>query len=138
MLMKFKHFVLLLSLFSCSTTLEFIPEPEYTLHYSRYKKASWEEVEILQERPEKSFQILGEVVLRNQNEASWDDVKSYLKKAMWERKMDGVWIVSRKKHSVEALSFQTMDARGHTTHAYEYQDQVPIFRGYAFRYKQGN
>ncbi|TGN21085.1 hypothetical protein [Leptospira idonii] len=132
--LKFLKFAVFLAFISCST-IEFIPEPEYTAYRAGYRKANWEEIEILRERPRKPFQIMGEIVIRNQSEAPWEELEISLKKEMWEKKMDGVWMIQKKQQSVDALSFETMDNRGHTTHSYKHQSNLPVWTGYAFRYK---
>ncbi|MDZ4727341.1 MAG: hypothetical protein SH817_14380 [Leptospira sp.] len=134
MILKFKQTALLLLLFGCST-VEFIPEPEYTSYHSNYKKTSWEEVEVFRARPPKPFQIMGEIIIRNQGEQSWSELTNSLKKEMWERKMDGVWMIEKKNQKVDGFSLETMDNRGHTTSSYKDESNLPIWKGFAFRYK---
>jgi hypothetical protein len=134
MILKFKQTTLLFLLVGCSS-VEFIPEPEYTTYYTNYRKKSWEQVETLRERPGRPFLILGEVVVRNQAEEPWEVIEISLKKEMWERKMDGVWLVEKKQQKVDGFSLETMDNRGHTTSSYNDENNMRVWRGYAFRYK---
>ncbi|TGL62127.1 hypothetical protein EHQ58_02675 [Leptospira ognonensis] len=134
MILKCTQFALILFLFSCSS-VEFIPEPEYTVYHSNFRKKSWEEVEILRERPTKPFQILGEIKVRNQSEEPWQNVENLLKKEMWEKKMDGVWLTERNHQKVDGFSLETADSRGHTTSSYSDQNTMRVWKGYAFRYK---
>jgi|JI8StandDraft_1071087.scaffolds.fasta_scaffold02988_5 uncharacterized protein YceK len=134
MILKIKYFATLLLLVGCSS-VEFIPEPEYTAYNQNYRIKSWQDVEVTRQRPSKAFLILGEVVIRNQADQAWESIESSLKKEMWERKMDGAWLVEKKHQKVDGFSLETTDNRGHTTSSYNDENNMRVWRGYAFRYK---
>ncbi len=117
----------------CSS-IEFIPDQSYTVYHSRYAYRSWEEVEIRRDRPTRAFQIVGEMVIKNHEGGNLEEDK--LRKELFERKLDGIWITNKSKQTVDGLGFETMDSRGHTTHTYEAKEQIPVWRGFCYRYKQ--
>lgn len=134
MTLKLFPLTLLLGLLHCST-VDFIPEPEYTAYNSQYKKKSWEDVEVWRGRPNRSFNILGEIVIRNESEKPWEILEIAVKKEMWDRKMDGIWLVDKKQQKVDGFSLETMDTRGHTTSNYNSENTMRVWQGFAFRYK---
>ncbi|MCZ8342188.1 MAG: hypothetical protein O9301_04085 [Leptospira sp.] len=134
MRIKFSKFFILLSFIGCSS-IDFIPEPEYTRYHSRYQKKDWEEIEILRERPTKPFQILGDIVIRNPEGLPFSDFVPSIKKDLFERKLDGVWMVEKRTSVVDNMSVHTMDSRGRSTNTYESRSTVPVWKGFAFRYK---
>ncbi len=134
MILKKIQLGLLLFSIGCSS-VEFIPEAEYTAYNQNYRKKNWEEVEVLRERPSRPFLILGDVIVRNQSEESLETIHALIKKEMWSRKMDGAWLVERKDQKVDGFSLETADSRGHTTSSYSDQNFMRVWKGYAFRYK---
>lgn len=131
---KISVFFLILPFIGCSA-IDFIPEPEYTVHHARYKKKHWEEVELVRERPKQPFQILGDIVVRNPESLPLDAFATSIKKDLFERKMDGVWIVEKNTSVIDNLSVETLDSRGKQTNAYRSKSTVPFWKGFAYRYK---
>ncbi|MDF3818905.1 hypothetical protein P3G55_03280 [Leptospira sp. 96542] len=127
--------ILCLFLVTACSTLEFIPEPEYSPHYANYRKKTWEEVEIKRERPSQNFQIMAEVVIRNAQGSSWEELEPAIKRELFQRKMDGIWITEKKQTLVDSMSYETMDTRGHTTNSYKQKSVLPFWKGYAYRNK---
>lgn len=126
-------FGILLSIMQC-TTVDFIPDSDYSPHNPDYSKEHWSEVEIYFTRPPKRFIIQGEVKIRDfENSGKFSSYINYLKKDMYSKKMDGVWVKTTKVESVQDQIFQTMDSRGNVTHSYEAETQVKIWKGYAYR-----
>ncbi|MCZ8155963.1 MAG: hypothetical protein O9264_07580 [Leptospira sp.] len=134
MILKFKQIALLTFLTGCSS-IDFIPEPDYSLANPNFRRKTWQEVEVMRERPIRPFSIMGEVIIRNEAELPWEQIEISLKKDLFDRKMDGVWMVKKKRDRIDGLSLETMDSRGHTTSNYQSENTIPIWYGYAFRYK---
>ncbi|MCC5815897.1 MAG: hypothetical protein JJT78_14175 [Leptospira sp.] len=133
---RFFCFSLMLFMMQC-TTVDFIPDSDYTPNNPNYSKNNWQEVEIYFTRPPKRFTIQGEVKVRDfENSGRISDYLNYIKKDMYAKKMDGVWMKSAKVENVQDQIFQTMDSRGNVTHSYESETQVKIWRGYAYRDKR--
>jgi hypothetical protein len=134
-----KLFLLLIVLFfsgSCSTTVDFIPETDYTPEYEKYQKKTWEDVEIHTSRPTNPIRILGIISIRDfEDTGKFKDYSRGVKKEMFQKKMDGVWVDTNKLESVDETIFTTMDSRDRVTHSYEGKKQMLIWKGYAFRYK---
>jgi hypothetical protein len=121
---------------NCSTTVDFIPEPDYSPEYAKYQKKSWEEVEIHTSRPSQPIRILGIISVRDfEDTGRFKDYSRGIKKDMFQKKMDGVWVDTNKLESVDDTVFTTMDSRDRVTHSYEGKRQILIWKGYAFRYK---
>ncbi|MCW7493382.1 hypothetical protein ND861_12110 [Leptospira sp. 2 VSF19] len=131
---KFSLFPLLLFVVGCST-VDFIPEPDFRPNDSRYKVKSWEEVEILRERPKRLFKIVGEVVVRNTEDLTWDDYEPRVKKDLFRRKIDGVWMTEKNQNTVDSVTVETMDQKGRSTNSYLQKSNLPFWKGYAYRYK---
>lgn len=89
----------------------------------------------MRERPIRPFSIMGEVIIRNEAELAWEQIEISLKKDLFDRRMDGVWMVKKKRDRIDGFSLETMDSRGHTTSNYQSENTIPIWHGYAFRYK---
>ncbi|MCZ8239139.1 MAG: hypothetical protein O9346_14665 [Leptospiraceae bacterium] len=133
----FVAFICVSLYFNCNTTVDFIPDADYRKDHEEYSKKSWQEVEILLSRPDRRFLIVGTVAIRDfEGTGTLKDYTKNIKKEMFEKKMDGVWISSNKVESVDDTIFTTMDTRGKTTHAYESERQIKIWKGYAFRYRK--
>ncbi|ABZ95006.1 hypothetical protein EHQ92_17310 [Leptospira biflexa] len=134
--MRFKFYSLpvFLILFGCSS-VDFIPEPDFRPNDHRYKVSSWQEVEIHRERPKKLFKIVGEIIIRNTEDLTWEDYEPRLKKEMFRRKIDGVWMTEKNQTTIDNVSVHTMDQKGRTTNSYLQQSNLPYWKGYAFRYK---
>lgn len=119
--------------FSC-TSIEFIPDSDYTAYYSRYSLQSWEEVEIRKERPTRPFQIVGEVVLKDFEESEISEES--IKKEMFRKKIDGIWFTGKKSLTWDGMNFETLDSRGNVSNSYATKHVVPIQKGFAFRYQK--
>ncbi|MCG6149771.1 hypothetical protein EHQ96_12305 [Leptospira levettii] len=134
--MRFNFYpILFLVVFLGCSSVDFIPEPDFRPNDHRYKVSSWQDVEILRERPKKLFKIVGEVIIRNTEDLTWEEYEPRLKKDMYARKIDGVWMTEKNQTSIDTLSVQTMDQKGRTTHSYLQQSNLPYWKGYAFRYR---
>lgn len=135
MVKGFYFFVTSLVLFQCSS-IDFIPEPDYTNSFPGYQKNSWEEVEILFSRPNRRFRIYGEIIVRDfQNTGTLSYYQTELKKELYRRKMDGVYIKNQNSLQIYEPIFQTMDSRGNITHTHESSKSMKVWKGYAFRYQ---
>lgn len=122
--------------FNCNTTVDFIPDADYHKEFENYSKKSWEEVEIHLSRPDQRFLIVGTIAVRDfEGTGKLKDYSRNIKKEMFDKKMDGIWISTNKLESVDDAIFTTMDSRGKTTHSYESERIIKIWKGYAFRYK---
>ncbi|MGV3664492.1 MAG: hypothetical protein ACO1NV_00070 [Leptospira bouyouniensis] len=134
--MRFKFYPLLFYsfLFGCSS-VDFIPEPDFRPNDHRYRVQSWQDVEILRERPKKLFKIVGEIIIRNTEDLTWEEYEPRLKKEMFQRKIDGVWMTEKNQSTIDNLSVHTMDQKGRTTNSFLQQSNLPYWKGYAFRYK---
>jgi hypothetical protein len=118
---------------SC-TTIDFIPEYDYSSSHPTYSKKSWEEVEIHYSRPDRRINIQGTVKIKDfEGTGRLQDYETYIKKEMFRRKMDGVWIEKMRLQSIHDPLVQTMDTRGNVTHTYESESVLRSWTGYAFR-----
>lgn len=128
-----KFFPILIFFMQC-TTVDFIPDSDYNPKYPNYNKKDWEEVEIHFARPDKRISIQGQIKIRDfENSGTLQHYVNYIKKDMFAKKMDGVWIKQSKVQSVQDSIFQTMDSRGNITHSHEAETDMKIWTGYAFR-----
>lgn len=114
-------------------SIEFIPDQSFTAYNSRFSLKSWEEVEIRRDRPSRAFLLVGEMVIKSHEGGTLEEER--LKKELFSRKMDGIWITQKSKETLNGLGFETMDSRGHTTHTYDFKEHIPVWRGYCYRYK---
>jgi len=130
---NFLIFALFFFFFQCRS-VEFIPEPDYSSFDPRYPKKSWEEVEIRRTRPEAPFQILGEIRYKSYESSGLSEPA--IKQELFRKKLDGVWIVSKSQETQDGLGFETMDSRGNVTNSYKSKDEIPVWRGFAYRYKR--
>lgn len=130
----FLYFFISFVFFMQCTTVDFIPEPDHRPTYPEYSKKSWEDVEVVFSRPNKRINIQGRIKVRDfENSGKINHYINFIKKDMFRRKMDGVWIKQTKQDSVEDSIFQTMDSRGNITHAHTSEKQVKLWTGYAYR-----
>ncbi|WCL48722.1 hypothetical protein [Leptospira sp. GIMC2001] len=136
MLNKFKIFLMIMMSGAYCASIDFIPEHDYQLANPEYKKTSWDEVEIYLSRPDKRINIQGLIKVKDfDGTGRFQDYHSYLKKEMFRKKMDGVWMDTIKFSSVDDAIFQTMDQRGNVTHSYAGESKIKVWQGYAFRNK---
>ncbi|XDD42044.1 hypothetical protein AB3N58_12140 [Leptospira sp. WS60.C2] len=134
--MRFKFYpILCFTIVSACSSVDFIPEPDFRPNDHRYRVQTWQEVEIVRERPKKLFKIVGEVIIRNTEDLAWEDYEPRLKRDMFARKIDGVWMTEKSQTTVDNLSVHTMDQKGRTTNSYLQQSNLPYWKGYAYRYK---
>lgn len=131
-----KIFLFFLLLFYSCSTVEFIPNAEYKSDYKKYSKKKWNDVEIVFQKPVKPIEIMGSIVIRNFNgDLNSKYYKNKLKKKLFEKKLDGVWIISGKITDVTPLVIQTQNADGLPLAYYEANNEMGKIKGYPFRYK---
>ncbi len=123
---------------SFCTSVDFIPDSDFSQEYPEYSKKRWEEVEIYFQRPEKRIFIQGEIQIRDfADSGKIQDYLQSLKKEMFRKKIDGVWIQGGYQiHSIENPTFQTSDSRGNTTYSHNSESNLRIWKGIAFREKR--
>ncbi|MCB1191062.1 MAG: hypothetical protein H7A23_10670 [Leptospiraceae bacterium] len=128
-------FFFLLLFCSCST-VEFIPNSNYSPEFKKYKKKDWSEVEVIFDKPQKPVEILGTIVIRNFNgDLNSKNYQNTLKKELFKNKMDGVWIHSGKITEVEPFVFQTQNQDGLTLAYYKANKEIGKIIGIPYRYK---
>ncbi|TGK00936.1 hypothetical protein EHO59_13535 [Leptospira semungkisensis] len=129
--------VLLLFCFSSCFSVEFVadgaPKPGILLSHRK----GWEEVEILKQAPRKrSYKTYGKVIVRNFGDGKI--TKFYLekiKKELYERGMDGMYLTNAVIVPVPPTIFQTGTAQGYTTNTSEIARDAKVVEGTAFRFR---
>ncbi|MCE9500720.1 MAG: hypothetical protein K8R21_09500 [Leptospira sp.] len=123
-------------LIRCST-VEFLPDYDYTEEYSGYSKSNWKEVEIFIDRPKKPFRILGNVVIRNfEGSLTSEKYSAELKKELFRLKLDGIWIANGKVMEVDPILIRTENSQGVPVAFYPAAREMGKVSGYGFRYKR--
>ena len=130
---------IILLIFSCATSVDFIPDPDFSLENPYYYKISPDEVEIISERPKRDFQLVGTVIFRNF--VSPTDMKSELatlQNEMYKLKIDGVWIFKKSLETIPPLIVNTKNQDGMTVAYTETNKEMGKLTGYPFRYRKIN
>lgn len=134
----FKGTIVFYSLCStgCSSTVEFLPEPDFRSEYLQYQKQNFSEVEVLYYKPEKPFLICGQILIRNfQGEINQKKIEILLQKESFEKKLDGVWILSSKREEIPPTLILGKNQNGMITNYHEIGKEVAKIQAIGFRYK---
>ncbi|MCB1179358.1 MAG: hypothetical protein KDK36_17385 [Leptospiraceae bacterium] len=133
----FSFFILFFLTINCGTTVEFVPDPDFTSNNPNYLIKSFDEVEILSNRPKKRrVRIEGKVLVRK-FEGNMPDEKDLLelKKLLYSYKLDGVWLEGQEIVEVAPLIFQTKAENGFPMTYGSTNKEMGRVRGIAFRYR---
>lgn len=136
---KIRKFVLILSLllftFRCSSTVEFLPEPNFRSDYPNYAKKSFQEIEILYHKPQRPFIICGQILVRDFQDGDLEKSKKLLQQESFERKLDGVWILNSKREEIPPTIIVSKNQNGMILSYQELGKEVAKIQGLGFRYK---
>lgn len=129
----------LIGILNCASSVDFIPDPDFSEENPHYTKTKMEEVEIVTERPIRDFKMVGTVIFRNF--VSPNDMKSELyalQKEMYRLKIDGVWIYKKTLETVPPLIINTQNHEGMTVAYTETNKEMGKLTGYPYRYRKLN
>jgi hypothetical protein len=124
------------SISNCSSTIEFLPDTDFTSRNLLYAKTTYKEVEILSTKPTKPYRTQGLVVFRSfSGEESIDRYIIDIQKELFERKIDGVWFDSTltKEEGVPIL-VRAENQQGIIVSFAEANTEIGKKKGIAFRY----
>ena len=136
---QFGLILLFLGITNCASSVDFIPDPDFTEENPHYTKTKAEEVEILAERPIRDFKMVGTVIFRNF--VSPMDMQSELhalQREMFRLKIDGVWIYKKTLETVPPLLINTQNQEGMTVAYTESHKEMGKLTGYPYRYRKIN
>jgi hypothetical protein len=136
---QFGKILIFIGICNCASSVDFIPDPDFTEENPNYTKTKLEEIEILTERPNKDFKMVGTVIFRNF--VSPNDMKSELyalQKEMFRLKIDGVWIYKKSLETVPPFIINTQNQEGLTVAYTETNREMGKLTGYPFRYRKIN
>lgn len=131
--------LIFIGILNCASSVDFIPDPDFTEENPNYTKTKLDEVEILAERPNKDFKMVGTVIFRNF--VSPIDMKSELyalQKEMFRLKIDGVWIYKKSLETIPPFIINTQNQEGMTVAYTETNREMGKLTGYPFRYRKIN
>ena len=124
------------SILYCSSTIEFLPDTDFSSRNFQYTKTSYKEVEILIAKPTKPYRMQGLVVFRSfSGEESLDRFLIDIQKELFDRKIDGVWFDSNftKEEGVPIL-VRAENQQGIIVSFAEANTEIGKKKGIAFRY----
>lgn len=137
--MKRIFLILIILQFSlCGSTIEFIPDSDFSATNIHFAKKTPDDIEILHTKPTRPFKSIGKVTIRKFSEASLDERrKKEIKLELFQRKIDGVWIPDRSE-KVEGVPFlvKAENQMGAMVTFGETPTDMEIQEGIAFRYRE--
>jgi hypothetical protein len=122
---------------NCASSIDFIPDPDFSEENAMYSKTKPEEVEILSVRPIRDFKMVGTVIFRDF--VNPNDMKSELhslQSEMFRLKIDGVWIYKKTIEIIPPFIVNTKNEQGMTVAYTETNREMGKLTGYPFRYKK--
>ncbi|MDX1957520.1 MAG: hypothetical protein SFU98_03050 [Leptospiraceae bacterium] len=131
-----KFFILFL-IWNCGSTIEFIPDSDFTDVYPDYKLKKKEEVEILFKKPNERIITYGRILVRDfSNDSKAESAEHELRAKLFEWKMDGIWFDRLEKfESASPIIFQTKSEHGMPTSYSQTSGEMTRLTGYPFRYR---
>jgi len=135
--MSIRYYISILSilLFQSCITLDFIPDPDYSVQNRHYRKESWDSVEIHLKPPEREYTTYGEMIIRHFSGSRDDLLKNkWLKKELFVRKFDGIIIVKSGITGIVPVIINTKNSEGVTVSVYRAQREMSYITGNPFRY----
>ncbi|TGL59011.1 hypothetical protein [Leptospira sarikeiensis] len=125
-------------LFLSCFSVEFVPEGIQKEAVLFSHKASWEQIEILKHPPKRrNYKTYGRLIVRNFGDGRIE--KFYyekIKKELYDRGMDGMYLANVGLVSVPPTIFQTGTTEGYTTSMAEIAKDAKVLEGVAFRYRE--
>ncbi|WP_232298458.1 hypothetical protein [Leptospira licerasiae] len=101
-------------------------------------KPGWEQIEILKHPPKRrNYKTYGRVIVRNFGDGRIE--KFYyekIKKELFDRGMDGMYLANIGTVPVPPTIFQTGTTEGYTTSMAEIAKDAKVLEGVAFRYRE--
>lgn len=129
-------FIFLFHILSCSSTVEFLPEPNFHSNYPSYSKKNFKEVEITYHKPQRPFVICGQIFVRDfQGDNDPERIIKLLQQESLERKLDGVWILNSKKEDIPPTIILGKNQKGMILSYQEIGKEVAKIHAIGFRYK---
>ncbi|PJZ49821.1 hypothetical protein CH362_05700 [Leptospira saintgironsiae] len=126
-----------LTLASCFS-VEFIQEGVQKETVLASHKPGWEQIEILKQPPKRrNYKTYGRVIVRNFGDGRIE--KFYyekIKKELFDRGMDGMYLANVGMVPVPPTIFQTGTTEGYTTSMAEIVKDAKVIEGVAFRYRE--
>ncbi|TGL32621.1 hypothetical protein EHQ52_15175 [Leptospira koniambonensis] len=126
-----------LTLVSCFS-VEFIQEGSQKETVLISHKPGWEQIEILKHPPKRrNYKTYGRVIVRNFGDGRIE--KFYyekIKKELFDRGMDGMYLANVGLVPVPPTIFQTGTTEGYTTSMAEIAKDAKVIEGVAFRYRE--
>lgn len=126
-----------LTLVSCFS-VEFIQEGIQKETVLVSHKPGWEQIEILKQPPKRrNYKTYGRVIVRNFGDGRIE--KFYyekIKKELFDRGMDGMYLANVGMVPVPPTIFQTGTTEGYTTSMAEIVKDAKVIEGVAFRYRE--
>ena len=134
--MKFIFCLFFIFLQNCASSIDFLPDPNFNEENPFYKKKTYQEIELIKERPTKEFKYVGMVILRNfiSPEKNSEELE-VLKKEMFRLKIDGVYIKSNSIEEVAPFVITSKSQDGMLLGYQETNKEMGRVVGYPFRYK---
>ncbi|PJZ24235.1 hypothetical protein CH352_15825 [Leptospira hartskeerlii] len=126
-----------LTLVSCFS-VEFIQEGTQKETVLVSHKPGWEQIEILKHPPKRrNYKTYGRIIVRNFGDGRIE--KFYyekIKKELFDRGMDGMYLANVGLVPVPPTIFQTGTTEGYTTSMAEIGKDAKVLEGVAFRYRE--
>ncbi|EID99875.1 hypothetical protein LEP1GSC185_2483 [Leptospira licerasiae serovar Varillal str. VAR 010] len=126
-----------LTLVSCFS-VEFVQEGSQKETVLVSHKPGWEQIEILKHPPKRrNYKTYGRVIVRNFGDGRIE--KFYyekIKKELFDRGMDGMYLANIGTVPVPPTIFQTGTTEGYTTSMAEIAKDAKVLEGVAFRYRE--
>lgn len=126
-----------LTLVSCFS-VEFIQEGSQKETVLVSHKPRWEQIEILKHPPKRrNYKTYGRLIVRNFGDGRIE--KFYyekIKKELFDRGMDGMYLANVGLVPVPPTIFQTGTTEGYTTNMAEIAKDAKVLEGVAFRYRE--
>ncbi len=130
-------FLLVFCFVSCFS-VEFVPEAGQKEETLVSHKKTWEQIEILKHSPKKkNYAIFGRMIVRNFGEGKIE--KFYydqIKKELFEKGMDGMYVVNTGTVAIPPTIFQAGSAEGYSSNIAEISKDARVIEGIAFRYRE--
>lgn len=135
---KIYLFFFLLLISKCTSTVEYIPEADFSSVNPNFTKKSPDEIEVYLSKPKFPHQIEGLVKIRSfGKDLLWKEIEKPLQKELFERKIDGVYFSEKQENmEINGFVFKSENSAGMVISYWQQEGEMGYWVGYPFRRKE--